>query len=839
MEIPRYEPFYLDSLDQLRTEIDRLGLREIALSSGLSSLAQPLFFPRPSLRIPNRFCAQPLTGHDADPVTGAPGPLSLRRYHRYAQGGFGLIWVESTLAGPPAARWEDQSRRLRLHEGNQEAFRSFTESLREAAPEAILILQLDAPALSQPFPRADDDEIAQAQAALIQTAELALQAGFTGVDIQACRGSLACALLSARERPGRYGGSLANRSRFLRETLAALRARSPGLLLATRLCAYEATRHGFGVDSRGPRFLNPEEPCQLARLLSEDGCLDLLNVTAASPNLAGPASGRSQAPHADGEPVEEHPLTALDRQLHLARLLREAAPGLPVVGSGFGWLRHFLPEAAAGALATGRIDVAGLGRGALACPDAPAQIREHGRIQPGSACMVCFACVELHQDGRQPVGCVPRDGAVYGPAYRQSRRFAPDQLAAGARRCHGCEAAPCVAACPTGMDIPSLVAAYLRGDLAQAWDLIRSRDVLPEMTAQLSLGWLHREGACVETALTGRPVPVLDLQYAVSWDARQRGQTGLRLPAQSLSRRLAVVGGGPCGLAAAIRLLEHGFAVDLFERAPVLGGTPERVIPSSRFSGAGAEVEAVLAPALATGALRLHLGCSLGEQVRLEDLRSGWDAVLLAAGFWREQSLLPPGQSPPEGVIDALTFLETAKKGELAPLPRRVAILGGGDCAMDAARVARQGGARELFVVYGGPRASLHWHMPEEWFAKPGVHALMLCQPLAYEAGPDARLTGLRVRHTELELEGILAVELAVEALGLGMEEPLRATLAQAGVCLTGDGRVRHRSPDTFETHADRIYAAGALINGGDTVARCVAEGLQAAECLRRDLAPV
>lgn len=831
MEIPRYEPFYLDSLHALRGEIDRLGLANIPLESDHSALASSICLSRGGRSIPNRFCAQPLTGQDAHPETGSPGDLTLRRYRRYAAGGFGLIWVESTLCGAPTA----PVGRLRLHDGNVNAFRALVDAVRAESPRAVLILQLANVPVHSPALMADEGIICVREA-LVRTADLAAEAGFDGVDIQACHGSLASALLAARDRSGSFGGPFENRARFLRETLAPIRARQPRLLLATRLCAYDATRGGFGVSSRSYRTPDLDEPVRLAQLLREEAGIDLLNVTAASPNLTGAESERPFRPRRDGDKPDEHPLTTLDRQMCLARVLRGAVPGLPVVGSGLSWVRHFLPEVAAGAIAAGSFDVAGLGRSALACPDLPAQVLETGGVRPGSVCMVCFACNDLREDGAYPVGCVIRDAGVYGASHQQSRRFAPERLAVEAGRCHFCEAAPCVAACPTGVDIPAFIRAFLDGDEALAWRIIRARDVLPELTSRLSPGWLYREGACIETALTGKPVPIADLQYAVSWRARERGETGVRLPAKFTGQRVAVAGGGPAGLAASIRLLEQGCEVDLFERSHSLGGTPERMIPSSRFTGAQGEIDAVLAPAVEAGRLRVHLGCSLGERVRLAELRSGFDAVLLAAGFWRETSLFPEGQAVPAGVLDALTFLERAKRGEIARVPDRVAILSGGDCAMDAARTAKEMGAREVFVVFGGPRASMHWHMPEDWFAAPGVHALMHCRPLGYETGPEGRLTGVRVFHREIGQEGVLSAGLAVEAMGLQIDPSLRASLEEIGVKFTGDGRIELREPGSFQTQADRVYAAGALINGGDTVARCVAEGMRAAESIGRDL---
>ena len=519
MEIPGYQPFYLKSLAELCAEIARLGI-DIPADTDLARMAQPLAIGRKT--IPNRLCAQPIAGGDAAP-DGAPGELTRRRYRRYAEGRFGLIWVELTAAGSA-----ERPGQLCLNEGTLAAFRSIVEEMRASvADKPTVIIQLTSGSTE----------------ALIRAAMLAAEAGFDGVDFQCSRETLA-------------------------EVLAAVKKRAPALLLATRLCAYDAVRGGFGVSPADFRKPDLAEPIRFVQRLRESG-LALLNVTAASPRLRGPARG-VQA-RRDSENPDEHPLMTLDRQLHLSRALREAVPGLPVVGSGFSWLRQFVPEVAAGVLRDGIMDFAGLGRGALAYPSAPAEIFARGRMEAGSACMVCFACSQLRDEG-ETVGCVLRDPAVYGPVYRQMRRFDADQLLAGAARCHLCEAAPCVATSPTATDIPGFIQAFRNGDESRAYEIIRECDPLPELTARLSPAWMESEGACIETTLTGTPVPILDLQYTIAWRARERGETGVRFTAEATGKRVAIVGGGPAGIAAAIRLIELGHTVDLYEQS----GPPRR-----------------------------------------------------------------------------------------------------------------------------------------------------------------------------------------------------------------------------------------------------------------------
>ncbi len=757
VEIPSYQPFYLPTVDALREEIARLGLT-IGVADDFAPLRRPLELRgRP---FTNRFCAQPIAGGDATPG-GGPGALTRRRYRRLAQGGFGLIWMEGAATGSSG-----KPQQLCLNRSTWPEFRALVDELRAASDDsrAVLILQL--------LDGASGGEI-------VEAAALAAAAGFDGVDLQLPRDLLAPAL-------------------------ATIRQTTPQLLLSTRLHVYEAVRGGFGVHRSDYRKPDLTEPARFIAQLRAGG-LDLLNLSIASPILTGPDRGLRA--RRDSETADEHPLTVLQRLLSIAQELRSSVPGLPIVAGGLSWLRQFIPHVAAAALAEGVLDFAGLGRAALAHPFAPAQLFADGALDAGATCILCSACSLLRDEGEQ-VGCVIRDGGTYGPVYQQMRRFDADRLRAGAARCHLCEAAPCIRASPTRTGIPAFIEAFRKGDEAGAYEIIRRSDPLPELTSRLAPGWLESEGACVETALTGTPVPILDLQYVIAWRARDRAQTGVRLPAVSTGHSIAIVGGGPTGLTAAVRLLEYGHTVHLLEQAHHLGGAPERVIPHTRHPGAREEIAAVLQPALSAGRLHLHLGVELGDSVTLDALLAEHQAVLLASGLWRERSL---GEAI--GVIGALTFLETPP----VALPARIALLAGGDSAMDAARVAHSRGARELYVIFGGARSDMHWHMPESWFATPGVHAMMHWQPLGYETNEAGVLRGLRLRHHLLHTESVLPVDLVIEAMGLQVPDSIRAALA---------------------TPSDRLFTAGALVNGGASVSQCVADGLRVAAEIHHHLSP-
>jgi NADPH-dependent glutamate synthase beta subunit-like oxidoreductase/2,4-dienoyl-CoA reductase-like NADH-dependent reductase (Old Yellow Enzyme family) len=754
MELPGYEPFYLESVGALRAEIARLGL-EVPVEEDNAVLGGSLCVG-PTV-IPNRLCAQPISGADAS-EDGSPSEHTRQRYRAYAEGAFGLIWVERTAAFIP-----ETARQLCLSPATFPGFAAMVADIKAASlapPVVVLQLAPDRPA------------------ALVNAARLAREAGFDGVDLQ-------------------------GEPELLPDLLSRVRAEVPDLLLATRLCVYEAVRDGFGVSPADFRIPDTTRPFEIVERLRKAG-LRMLNLTCSSPVLKGPERGvRSKADH---ELTDEHPLMVLSRQLSLARSFRVRFPGIPIVGSGLSWLRQFVPHVAAGAVARGGMDIAGLGRSALAYPGLPLQVFSGRTLDPERTCMVCFACAQLQRGGR-PVGCVLRTPDRYGPVYRDMRRLDDDRLRAGAARCHLCEAAPCSAKSATRTDIPAFIKAFREGREGDAYSVIRAGNPLPRLVSQTSPFWLEDEGACIETTLTGKPVPIRDLQYAIAWRAGERGATGVAIPAACSGKTVAVVGGGPAGIAAAARLLELGHRVGLHETSDTLGGVPSRLLARNRaIANPVEEIDALLGCAIESERLKISFGSTLGSNVFLPQLQARYDAVLLAVGLWKERSL-----GPAEGVLGALDFLEQWR----GPVPSRVAVLAGGDAAMDACVALEARGASELFVVFGGPRHALHWHMSEGWFANRGVHALMHWQPLGYALAASGRVNGVQMRHTEFLLETVLHVDLVIEAMGLEVVENLLP-------------------PTTV--HSTPLYTAGAMVNGGASVGQCVAEGISVAEAIHRDL---
>ncbi len=857
----KHKRFHLRDLNLLRQELDELGLR-LPIDEDLSILGEPVAIG--DHLTPNRFVAQPMEGFDAAP-DGSPGELTFRRYRRYAQGGFGLIWFEATAVLHEARSNPHQAY---LHQGNVGSFTRLVEQTRRVALEAfghepVLVIQLThsgryskptgvprplvahhSPVLDpqhklpEDYPLVTDEYLDRLQETYVEAAKLAARAGFDGVDVKACHRYLVSELLASHTREGKYGGSLENRSRLLRESMEEIRRAVPELFVTTRMNVFDAIPYpyGFGVNRDDEQVPDLSEPIEVIRRLVRIG-IPLVNVSIGNPYY-NPHYGRPyDRTVAGGVPVDEHPLAGVVRFIEITRKIQQALPDLPVIASGYGWLRHLMPYVAAGVIRSQGATLIGQGRGAFAYPDSVKDLLTKGRMDPAKTCVTCSACVQMMRDGAM-TGCAVRDGDVYALQYKLGRRFALDRLREEARRCQDCEFATCTANCPAHVDVPAFVRSFAEENIAEAYDVLRRSNVLPEMCAYVCPSEVQCEGGCLEKIFSEHAIPIRDIQLVVSRIARLEGLVGVRLPETPSGRTVAVVGGGPAGLACAIRLLEKGHSVALFEKGAQLGGTPDAIVPGDRYEHAEAEAEAILTPAKSAGRIEVKLGHALGRDVSLDELRDEYDAVFLGMGLEGSTSL---GEA--DGVIDALAFLREAKQGKITSVGEKVAVLGGGNTAVDAAVTARDLGAEDVFVVYRRSFPQMPaWPGELDRMLRRGCHLILLTQPLGYETDASGKLTGVRVARTQLgppdesgrrtpqivpHSESTMAADLAIEAFGQGVPAELREALGE--VSFSRHGLVATQ-PDSQATSLPGVFAGGDLINGGTTAVQGIAEGMRAAD---------
>jgi 2,4-dienoyl-CoA reductase-like NADH-dependent reductase (Old Yellow Enzyme family) len=436
--------FHYASLDALQADCARLGVT-LPASDDLSILATPCAFG--SATLPNRLVVQPMEGCDGE-ADGRPGPLTIRRYERFAGGGAGLLWVEACAVVPEGRA---NPRQLWITRDNLDAYKALVEMMRTVAKRAmgpdfepIFVLQLThsgryskpagvpAPLIAHrspidavshvddSTPIVTDDYLDHLQDAYVAAALLAQEAGFHGVDLKACHRYLVSELLASHTRDGRYGGSYEHRTRFLREITGKVRAAAPGLVVTTRMNLYDALAmpYGWGMAAEGTGY----DLADPLRLIGELAALGMpgLNTTVGNPYYNPHVNRPYDKPIAGRTVPEEHPLESLTRFLAITRTAQQAYPHLPMVGSGYSWLRQFFPQVAAGAVAQGWASLVGGGRLAFAYPDFPRDILRTGALDPKKVCIACSNCTQIMRDGGM-AGCTVRDAAVYGPIYKAGR----------------------------------------------------------------------------------------------------------------------------------------------------------------------------------------------------------------------------------------------------------------------------------------------------------------------------------------------------------------------------------------------------------------------------------
>lgn len=440
----QHEKFNFRSLDELRGKIKDLGL-DIPIQDDLSPLKRPVQVGE--FLTPNSLGIHPMEGCDADSY-GIPSKLTLRRYERFASGGAGVLWFEATAVVPEGRA---NPRQLWLHEGNAGDFRKLLERTERIARDTfgdsgmpLMVLQLthsgrysrpvDQPApviayhnpildaklgLPPDYPTVTDEELEALEDRWCGAAKLAWEAGFRAVDIKTVHGYLAEELLSARIRPGRYGGSFENRTRFLCNIIDRVNRAVPEMMITVRLnaCDWYDYPWAWGMDKANPGKEDLTEPVQLVRILHQKG-VRLVNVSAGNP-YHSPYVGRPfDQPTRGANPPDEHPLEGVARLLRLARRIQQAVPEMVIMGTGYSWLRQYFPNVGAAMVANGWTKIVGLGREAFAYPDFARDLLETGSLDPRKTCTSCSKCTQLMRDD-SVTGCVTRDSEVYAPIYKK------------------------------------------------------------------------------------------------------------------------------------------------------------------------------------------------------------------------------------------------------------------------------------------------------------------------------------------------------------------------------------------------------------------------------------
>ncbi len=454
-----------------------IGCDDAILKAPESPLAQPLDihgfrvggFRVGGFRVGNRWVIHPMEGWDGE-EDGSPSELVRRRWRNFGRSGAKWIWGGEAMAVQHDARANPNQ--LVINEQTKDGLARLHDELVDAHREAcgtvddlLVGFQLThsgrfcrptkkGPApqilyrhpildrkfhLPDDYPVLTDDDIARIIERFIAAARVAEQCGARFVDIKHCHGYLGHEFLSAYSRPGPYGGSFENRTRFLREVAAGIRA-STKLAIAVRLSGFDFVpfrpdpelsegqklgpgipedfsghlpyEYGFGTKRDEPLCYQEDEATGFIELLRS---LDIrmVNVSAGSPYYNPHIQRPALFPPSDGYQPPEDPLVGCARQIEFTAEIKKRFPDAAIVGTAYSYLQEYLPHVAQWAVRTGRTDTVGLGRMVLAYPTLPRDVLEKGALEAKQLCRTFSDCTTGPRAGLIS-GCFPLD-----PFYRE------------------------------------------------------------------------------------------------------------------------------------------------------------------------------------------------------------------------------------------------------------------------------------------------------------------------------------------------------------------------------------------------------------------------------------
>ena len=464
MSYPRVASF--KSAEAFRAHLEQsaipLDFDDELVEPSASPLARPIDVD--GTRVGNRFCILPMEGWDGS-RDGAPSDLTRRRWRNFGISGAKLIWGGEAVAvrhdgraNPHQLMLSERtegaiaSLRAELIQSHRERFGAhadadlwiglqLTHSGRYSRPDAYdrpaPLAGASHPLLDRRFPNGvrvlSDDELDRLVDDFVAAARRAERGGYQFVDVKACHGYLGHELLGARARAGKYGGSLENRTRFMRQVVEGIRADAPGLKIGVRLSAFDTVPYRQRPDGTGEPEVTTKASIEAFKdqagfcILDEDGAMDValedargvlrmlqwlgvrcVCVSGGSPYYNPHVQRPAMFPPLDGYEPPEDPLRGVARQIAATSHLKKSFPDLVFVGSGYSYLQEHLPHVAQHAVRNGMTDFVGLGRMVLSYPDLPADVLAGRPLRRASICRTFSDCTTGPRMGLVS-GCYPLD----------------------------------------------------------------------------------------------------------------------------------------------------------------------------------------------------------------------------------------------------------------------------------------------------------------------------------------------------------------------------------------------------------------------------------------------
>lgn len=445
------------------------------------------------------------------------------------------------------------------------------------------------------------------------------------------------------------------------------------------------------------------------------------------------------------------------------------------------------------------------------------------------------------------------------PAYRVTNNeevncgLTPGQAVAEATRCLDCPTPACIEGCPVNIAIPDFIKNIQRGAIAEAAAVLKATSALPAVCGRVCPQEKQCESRCIYNKMKKEPVAIGYLERFAADAARSSGATADAEHAAPNGIRVAVIGSGPAGLSFAGDMARRGFEVDVYEALHEIGGVLKYGIPEFRLPNA--VVEAELDSLRALG-VRFHTDTVVGKTLSYDDLVTmGFRGLFVGSGAGLPRFMDIPGENL-SGVMSSNEYLTrinlmgAGREGCDTPVlrGRRVAVIGGGNTAMDSVRTARRMGAERAMIVYRRSEAEMPARVEEVHHAKEeGVEFLTLCNPVEYLGDERGRVCAMRVQRMELgepdasgrrkpvAIPGAIdTIEVDQVIVSVGVSPNPLVPSSIAGLEVTPKGTLM--VDDSLRTTIPAIFAGGDIVRGGATVILAMGDGRKAAASMAQQL---
>ena len=418
-----------------------------------------------------------------------------------------------------------------------------------------------------------------------------------------------------------------------------------------------------------------------------------------------------------------------------------------------------------------------------------------------------------------------------------------------AQRCIQCKEAKCIKGCPVMVNIPRFIKFITDGDLAGAAKSLFGDNALPSISGRVCPQEEQCEGSCIR-GVKGQPVAIGYLErFIADWARNQGGAAAAIEPAAPSGRKVAVIGGGPAGLTAAGELVKQGHEVTIYEALHKPGGVLVYGIPEFRLPK---KIVAAEVDRLTKAGVKIECNVVIGRTYTIPELRAQFDAILIANGAGLPVFMNVPGENL-KGVYAANEYLtrvnlmeayDIANTNTPVLMGKRVAVVGGGNVAMDAVRTATRLGAEQAMIVYRRTKEEMPARAEEvHHAAHEGVDFQLLVAPLEVIGDGKRWVTGLKCQRMELGepdasgrrkpqpvagSEFVLDCDVVVVAIGTKSNPLLTATCPELKLNKWGN----IETDSSGMTSIPGVFAGGDIVRGAATVILAMGDGKNAAKAI-------